>query len=208
MTLKPRLGPRPRSAIRRGILRFLDPIDPHAGARPVPGRLDPLEDFRVGRSVGGDVDDETTRATEVQVRERDEEIRISLSEKRGGEERRVVEDKKIIEESTTRGKARDRMWTEITKDLVIREAIEESGYEYEETDGYFYVLEYLRYVSGRPADPSSSPPSSSRACSGSSRRDRVLLLRDWGLKQRRHISRESDGGAGEAEEAEEERRRN
>lgn len=39
------------------------------------------------------------------------------------------------------------MWTEITKDLVIREAIEELGYEYEETDQFFYVMDYLKYVS-------------------------------------------------------------
>ena len=39
------------------------------------------------------------------------------------------------------------MWTEITKDLVIKEAIEERGYEYEETDDFFYVIEYLKYVS-------------------------------------------------------------
>ncbi|KAF3066013.1 hypothetical protein CFAM422_009447 [Trichoderma lentiforme] len=37
------------------------------------------------------------------------------------------------------------MWTEITKDLVIREAIEELGYEYEETDQFFYVMDYLKY---------------------------------------------------------------
>lgn len=55
-------------------------------------------------------------------------------------ERRITED-------TTRGRAKDKMWTEITKDLVTKEAIEESGYEYEETDEFFYVMEYLRYVS-------------------------------------------------------------
>ncbi|KAL9084390.1 MAG: hypothetical protein Q9165_008104 [Trypethelium subeluteriae] len=37
------------------------------------------------------------------------------------------------------------MWTEITKDLVIKEAIEEMGYDYEETDPFFYVMEYLKY---------------------------------------------------------------
>lgn len=43
-------------------------------------------------------------------------------------------------------KPRD-MWTEITKDLVIREAIEEAGYDFEETELFFYVMQYLRYVS-------------------------------------------------------------
>jgi hypothetical protein len=46
-----------------------------------------------------------------------------------------------------RERRRDRMWTELTKDLVIREAILERGYEFEETEDYFYVIEYLRYVS-------------------------------------------------------------
>ncbi|KAF2264198.1 hypothetical protein CC78DRAFT_533423 [Lojkania enalia] len=43
-------------------------------------------------------------------------------------------------------KAKD-MWTEITKDLVLKEAVESMGYDYEETDYFFYVMEYLRYVS-------------------------------------------------------------
>ncbi|KAL1970969.1 hypothetical protein VTN77DRAFT_2803 [Rasamsonia byssochlamydoides] len=44
----------------------------------------------------------------------------------------------------TKGK-RDRPWTEITKDLVVREAIERAGYEYEETDDFYYIFDYLRY---------------------------------------------------------------
>lgn len=35
------------------------------------------------------------------------------------------------------------LWTEITKDLVCREAIEEFGYPYEETEFFFYIFEYL-----------------------------------------------------------------
>lgn len=42
---------------------------------------------------------------------------------------------------------RDGMWTEITKDLVNREAVERLGYEYEETEWFFYVMKYLSYVS-------------------------------------------------------------
>lgn len=57
-----------------------------------------------------------------------------------------------INEETSRGKTKDKMWTEITKDLVIKEAIEERGYEYEETDDFFYVMVYLRYVR-RPSHP-------------------------------------------------------
>ncbi|OJJ48385.1 hypothetical protein ASPZODRAFT_1579904 [Penicilliopsis zonata CBS 506.65] len=40
---------------------------------------------------------------------------------------------------------RDRLWTEITKDLVVKEAIERSGYEFEETELFYYVFSYLRY---------------------------------------------------------------
>lgn len=42
---------------------------------------------------------------------------------------------------------REAMWTEITKDLVVKEAITEAGYEFEETDDFFYVIAYLKYVS-------------------------------------------------------------
>lgn len=41
---------------------------------------------------------------------------------------------------------KDRLWTEITKDLVVREAIERAGYEYEETDQFYYIFAYLHYV--------------------------------------------------------------
>jgi len=35
------------------------------------------------------------------------------------------------------------LWTEITKDLVCREAIEDMGLSFEETDFFYYVFEYL-----------------------------------------------------------------
>lgn len=35
------------------------------------------------------------------------------------------------------------LWTEITKDLVTREAIEDLEYAYEETDFFYYIFEYL-----------------------------------------------------------------
>jgi hypothetical protein len=38
------------------------------------------------------------------------------------------------------------MWTEISKDLVVKEAIQHMGYEYEDTPMFFYVMSYLRYV--------------------------------------------------------------
>lgn len=39
------------------------------------------------------------------------------------------------------------MWTDIAKDLVSEEAIKEVGYDFEETDEFYYVMECLRYVS-------------------------------------------------------------
>lgn len=75
------------------------------------------------------------------VRERERE-----REKEVISETRITE-RRIVEE-TSRGKTKDKMWTEVTKDLVIKEAIDEMGYEFEETDEFFYVIEYLRYVSG------------------------------------------------------------
>jgi hypothetical protein len=48
------------------------------------------------------------------------------------------------------------MWTEVTKDLVLREAIEQMGYSCEETEDFFYVMEYLKYVSSSPPAWSSS----------------------------------------------------
>ncbi|KAF2104173.1 hypothetical protein NA57DRAFT_70389 [Rhizodiscina lignyota] len=48
-------------------------------------------------------------------------------------------------EIVKREKKPKEMWTEITKDLVIKEAIDQMGYGYEETEYYFYVMDYLRY---------------------------------------------------------------
>jgi hypothetical protein len=38
------------------------------------------------------------------------------------------------------------VWTEISKDFIVREAIEELGYDYEENDYFYYILVYLRSV--------------------------------------------------------------
>lgn len=43
------------------------------------------------------------------------------------------------------GRSKD-LWTEITKDLVTKEAIEAAGYAYKETESFYYVLKYLSYV--------------------------------------------------------------
>jgi hypothetical protein len=41
---------------------------------------------------------------------------------------------------------RDSRWTEITKKLVVKEAIERMGYEYEETRTFYYIFSYLQSV--------------------------------------------------------------
>ncbi|KAL7930030.1 hypothetical protein V8C35DRAFT_324653 [Trichoderma chlorosporum] len=111
--------------------------------------------------VGGAVTDTTwskysgvRRTKFVPERERD---RDDLSNRapspppalRGGNERVniSVHDREIeIDRRVGRSPAPPKeMWTEITKDLVVREAIEELGYEYEETDQFFYVMDYLKY---------------------------------------------------------------
>jgi hypothetical protein len=46
-----------------------------------------------------------------------------------------------------RRKEGEGLWTEITKDLVVKEAIKQAGYEFEETDDFYYIMSYLKYVS-------------------------------------------------------------
>jgi hypothetical protein len=54
----------------------------------------------------------------------------------------------ILGEFNVKPRKKDKdMWTEVTKDLVLREAIEQMGYSCEETDDFFYIMEYLKYVS-------------------------------------------------------------
>lgn len=77
------------------------------------------------RRRGGGREYEREREYE-RIEERDNDRRVGLPRKQ-----RVTQD----------------LWTEITKDLVVREAIEQAGYDYEETEFFFYVIEYLKYVS-------------------------------------------------------------
>ncbi|KAI4152580.1 MAG: hypothetical protein LQ340_002831 [Diploschistes diacapsis] len=81
-------------------------------------------------------------------RERERE-RESLRERPERERETVIEKRKYV---GMRPKT-ETMWTEITKDLVIKEAIEGLGYDYEETEYFFYVMEYLRYPPSRPHPP-------------------------------------------------------
>ncbi|KAL8767816.1 MAG: hypothetical protein Q9209_005810 [Squamulea sp. 1 TL-2023] len=40
---------------------------------------------------------------------------------------------------------KEKMWTEITKDLVTEDAIRHMGYDYEETEYFYYIMSYLKY---------------------------------------------------------------
>jgi hypothetical protein len=85
-----------------------------------------------------------------------EDLSIEISTKRrtgGGTYEREYE---RIEETSDRrvgfpiphGPPKNRvgdLWTEITKDLVVREAIEQLGYDFEETEFFYYIIQYLRY---------------------------------------------------------------
>jgi hypothetical protein len=58
-----------------------------------------------------------------------------------------VSDRRVSIRKPSPTPQRSEMWTEITKDLVVREAIEDMGYEYEETEYFYYIMTYLKYVS-------------------------------------------------------------
>ncbi|KAM3084588.1 hypothetical protein ACMFMF_001943 [Clarireedia jacksonii] len=119
--------------------------------------------------VERDGPERTTERIEIRERERDAsprqsttsvEIDISRKESRRGHNHgptyeREREYERVEETSDRRvgfplprGPPKNRMgdlWTEITKDLVVKEAIEELGYDYEETEFFYYILQYLRY---------------------------------------------------------------
>lgn len=90
----------------------------------------------------------TTSLSDREVRNhgRDSRLSISIYDK-DGRDREEVSDRRlsIRRDQSPAPPRRSEMWTEITKDLVLREAIEELGYEFEETEFFFYVMTYLRY---------------------------------------------------------------
>ncbi|RDL41452.1 Conserved glutamic acid rich protein [Venustampulla echinocandica] len=98
-----------------------------------------------------DVREETNRETS------NLEIEISTSNNRRHDHGPVYEREREyerIEETSDRRVGMPRpppknrtgdLWTEITKDLVVREAIEQMGYDFEETEYFYYIIQYLRY---------------------------------------------------------------
>ncbi|KAK1779950.1 hypothetical protein QBC45DRAFT_349780 [Copromyces sp. CBS 386.78] len=104
----------------------------------------PERDERSVVSSGSDRDHDRERDRDA----RDSRLSIQIYNDRGGDDRERVTEKVTDRRISIHGSQnprRSEMWTEITKDLVTREAIEELGYDYEETEYFFYIMQYLRY---------------------------------------------------------------
>lgn len=111
--------------------------------------------FLPEREAGGSTSSERE---ERPARPRDSRLSVQIYDTDGrGDRERDIEVEKITDRRISAREPeppapapalrRSDLWTEVTKDLILREAIEETGYEYEETEKHFYVMEYLKYVS-------------------------------------------------------------
>lgn len=83
------------------------------------------------------------------IPERDEEPEYAV-EAPAPPEPRISKDRLSIHVSGRRAASRPRereKWTEITRDLVNKEAIRRMGYQFEENGHYLYVMRYLNSVS-------------------------------------------------------------
>ncbi|KAK3987421.1 hypothetical protein QBC44DRAFT_119466 [Cladorrhinum sp. PSN332] len=95
----------------------------------------------------------STSYSESRERDIDRERRLSVQivDKRGrdrddGDYEKVTDRRISIHKSSSPAPPRrNDTWTEITKDLVCREAIQELGYEFEETEYFYYVIEFLSH---------------------------------------------------------------
>lgn len=77
--------------------------------------------------------------------ERDSRLSVQIYDSKDRDIEKVTDRRLSIRASAPPSPRPNEMWTEITKDLVTREAIERMGYEYEETEWFYYVMEYLHY---------------------------------------------------------------
>lgn len=106
-----------------------------------------------GRASSSTVSDGREGRDRDRDRDRERESRLSVQIYDSGRDReREVDVEKVTDRRIGCGRGpahprRSEMWTEITKDLVVREALDQMGYEYEETEYFFYIMQYLRYVS-------------------------------------------------------------
>ncbi|KAK3899364.1 hypothetical protein C8A05DRAFT_18186, partial [Staphylotrichum tortipilum] len=107
------------------------------------------------REEKGSAVSSTTSVTDLRPAPAERERRLSVqivdkggrgvSRERGLEIEKVTDRRLSIRASTPPPTRRSETWTEITKDLVCREAIEELNYEFEETEFFYYVVEYLSH---------------------------------------------------------------
>lgn len=83
--------------------------------------------------------------------ERERRLSVQIIDKDRGDRDRDSDYEKVTDRRISiRGRSpapprRSETWTEITKDLVCREALQELGYEYEETEYFYYVIEFLAH---------------------------------------------------------------
>jgi hypothetical protein len=132
------------------------------------------------REEKGSAVSSTTSFTELRAPTEQRERRLSVhvvDKDRGASREHDVEIEKVtdrrisIRGSTPPARSRPETWTEITKDLVCREAIQELGYDFEETEFFYYIVEYLAYVS-----PSPFPALTQTACANPPSQEDVLRL--------------------------------
>lgn len=91
----------------------------------------------------------TTSLSDVRGADRERRLSVHIVDKDRADVEKVTDRRIAIRSSTPPRRAET--WTEITKDLVCREAILEMGYEFEETEYFYYIIDYLAYVSLLPA---------------------------------------------------------
>lgn len=137
-------------------------IDKEKERSPSPRRRPPIpepeDELVITRTKSGDHGVEKEIEIREREREREKEIRdlerereIIIRERERREEVDSFPDTKeevhVHKRYTDGRRKREKLWTEISKDLVVREALERAGYEFDETENFYYVFEYLRYVS-------------------------------------------------------------
>jgi hypothetical protein len=86
----------------------------------------------------------------IQIHDRDRQVEVEK-----------YKDRRVVRPATPQPE----MWTEITRDLVSRRALDRRGYTYEATKYFFYVMDYLSQVSCFPYSftPRKSDPAGAKA---------------------------------------------
>lgn len=96
----------------------------------------------------------STSVSEVRGRDHERRLSVQIIDKDGrgpsrdrGVEIEKVTDRRISIRGSSNPPRRNTTWTEISRDLVVKEAIQELGYEFEETESYYYIVDFLGHVS-------------------------------------------------------------